>query len=75
MTKKQDFEDALNRLEQLVEELESGETRLDDMLKKYEEGTALLKFCLEKLDKADQQIKKLTGNPQNGFKLEPFEEE
>lgn len=75
MTKKQDFEDALNRLEQLVEELESGDTRLDDMLKKYEEGTALLKFCMDKLDKAEQQVKKLTGNADTGFKLEPFDEE
>jgi len=74
MTKKQDFEGALNRLEQLVEELESGETRLDEMLKKYEEGTALLKFCMEKLDKAEQQVKKLAGNSEAGFKLEPFEE-
>lgn len=74
MTKKQDFEEALARLEQLVEELESGETRLDDMLRKYEEGTILLKFCMEKLEKAEKQIKKLTGNNEDGFQLEPFDE-
>lgn len=74
MTKKQDFEEALARLEQLVEELESGETRLDDMLRKYEEGTILLKFCMEKLEKAEKQIKKLTGSNEDGFQLEPFDE-
>ena len=74
MTKKQDFEEALARLEQLVDELESGETRLDDMLRKYEEGTVLLKFCMEKLDKAEKQVKKLTGNSEDGFRLEPFDE-
>ena len=74
MSKEQKFEDAMARLEVIVEELESGEVQLDEMLKKYEEGTKLIKFCLEKLEKAEKQIKVLTGNKESGFNLQDFEE-
>jgi len=74
MSKQQKFEDAMARLELIVDELESGDIQLDDMLKKYEEGTRLIKFCLEKLEKAEQQIKVLTGDKEKGFNLQDFEE-
>jgi exodeoxyribonuclease VII small subunit len=74
MSKQQKFEDAMARLELIVDELESGEIQLDEMLKKYEEGTRLIKFCLEKLEKAEQQIKVLTGDKEKGFNLQDFEE-
>jgi exodeoxyribonuclease VII small subunit len=74
MTKKHNFEEALSRLEELVNELESGEVQLDDMLKKYEEGAELIKFCLTRLDKAEKQIQLLSGNAEKGFTLDAFEE-
>jgi exodeoxyribonuclease VII small subunit len=73
MTKKNNFEQAMSRLEELVNELESGEIQLDDMLKKYEEGAELIKICLARLDKAEKQIKKLSGNNEDGFQLDSFE--
>jgi exodeoxyribonuclease VII small subunit len=74
MTKKHDFEDALSRLEQLVTELEGGEVKLDDMLKKYQEGAELVKFCFEKLEKAEKQVQKLSGDAASGFELEPVDD-
>ena len=56
MTKKQSFEQALNNLEQIVEKFESGELSLDDMVKEYEEGAKLAKFCLKKLEEAENKI-------------------
>ncbi len=74
MTKKYSFEEALSRLEELLEELESGDVQLDDMLKKYGEGAELIKFCMSKLENAEKQIQQLTGNKDEGFNLEPLED-
>ena len=73
MTKKYDFEEALSRLEELVDELEGGDVQLDDMLKKYEEGAELIKFCMTKLEKAEKKIQLLSGSKEDGFTLEPYE--
>ena len=73
MTKNYNFEEALSRLEELVNELEGGNVQLDDMLKKYEEGAKLIKFCLTKLEKAEKKIQLLSGSKEDGFTLEPNE--
>ncbi len=73
MTKKHNFEEALARLEKLVNELEAGEVKLDEMLKKYEEGIELIQFCMSQLDHAEKRIEQLSGNKEDGFKLEPYE--
>jgi len=73
MTKNYNFEEALSRLEELVNELEGGNVQLDDMLKKYEEGAKLIKFCLTKLEKAEKKIQLLSGSKEDGFTLEPYE--
>jgi len=62
MTKKQSFEQALNNLEQIVEKFESGELSLDDMVKEYEEGAKLAKFCLKKLEEAENKITQLNAD-------------
>ena len=55
MPKKNDtltFEDALERLESILESMESGNTPLADLVAKFEEGSTLLKVCQEKLNEA-----------------------
>jgi len=47
---KQTFENAMKRLETIVQELESGDLVLDEALKKFQEGVKLSKFCSRKLD-------------------------
>ena len=48
--KKQNFEDAMRRLEEIVSALSDGNLPLDDMMKLYEEGRALSRTCLEQLE-------------------------
>ena len=74
MNKNQTFEQAIDRLEHLVSKLESGEVQLDEMLQLYEEGTGLIKYCLDKLDHAEKQIKQLRVDDKSKFNLEPFDE-
>lgn len=57
--KEKSFEAALERLEQIVAEMEAGQLKLDAMLKRYEEGMLLARFCSEKLEEAEKKIEML----------------
>ncbi|MEA1947904.1 MAG: exodeoxyribonuclease VII small subunit [Thermodesulfobacteriota bacterium] len=63
---KQTFEKAMEKLEMIVQQLESGDQPLEDAVKKFEEGVKLSKFCSEKLDETEKRItillKDQTGN-------------
>ena len=69
------FEQAIQRLEKIVADMESAELPLEDVLKKYEEGTRLVRLCTQKLDEAEKKIELLTKKPDGSAKLEPFEPE
>jgi exodeoxyribonuclease VII small subunit len=63
MNKKKSFEESLQRLDEIVTELENSEIKLDDMLGLYEEGSELIKLCLSKLDDVEKKISVLSvGN-------------
>lgn len=53
---KQNFENAMKRLEDIVRELESGEVSLEDSLKRFEEGIKLSRLCSKKLDAIDKKV-------------------
>jgi len=53
------FEDSLKQLENIVEQLESGDIDLEKSVKLYEEGMILKKNCEDKLKKVEMQIKKI----------------
>ena len=53
------FEDGLKKLEDIVEQLESGDVDLDKSVELYEKGMNLKKICEEKLKKVENQIKKI----------------
>jgi exodeoxyribonuclease VII small subunit len=57
--KKKNFEEAIKRLETIVEELEKGEFTLQQSLEKFEEGMALGKECRKFLDDAEARIQKI----------------
>ena len=61
MNKKVDvnFEKALDELESIVEDLESGDLTLEDSLKSFEKGIKLARKCQEQLSKAELQVQKL----------------
>ncbi|MEN8662808.1 MAG: exodeoxyribonuclease VII small subunit [Lentimonas sp.] len=53
------FEEALARLEGIIESMESGEIALADLVAKFEEGSKLLKTCQSQLKEAEIKIEKL----------------
>ncbi len=67
------FEKALERLEKIVEALETGNISLDEALKKYEEGVRLSRACQKKLAQAEKKIEILTRSLDGSLKREPFE--
>ena len=74
-TKKLTFEQQLERLEEIVSALESGEASLADSLKLFEEGTKLISACSKQLDQAEQQVVKLMKGTDGAPVELPFEEE
>ncbi|MBQ6687315.1 MAG: exodeoxyribonuclease VII small subunit [Bacilli bacterium] len=53
------FEEALNELEIIVKEMESGTIELDTAIEKYTEAMKLAKFCSEKLKTATDKVNKI----------------
>lgn len=70
--KEQTFEDSLLKLEEIIRDLERGETPLDEMVKKYTEASELVKFCSEKLDNATKTVNKILNEDSSlsDFKVE-----
>lgn len=67
------FEDALKKLEGIVEAMESDDLPLEALLAKYEEGAKLAKVCREKLSEAELKIQLLEKTADKEMKLKPFE--
>ena len=67
------FEQAIQRLEKIVADMEAAELPLEDLLKKYEEGTRLVRFCSQKLEEAEKKIELLTHKGGGEAELTPFE--
>ena len=63
------FEENLERLENIVRDLESGNVSLNESMKKYEEGVKVFKSCKDLLAKAEKKIVQLTDS----LEEEPFE--
>ena len=53
------FEEGINKLENIVKELESGNISLDDAINKYTEGMNLAKICGDKLNSATEKVNKI----------------
>ena len=59
--KKLNFEEAMARLSQIVEKLETGEESLENSMKLFEEGAKLSAQCYQILEKAQQKVTELTA--------------
>jgi exodeoxyribonuclease VII small subunit len=66
------FEEALKKLETIVEAMESEELPLETLLAKYEEGTKLAKICQEKLAEAELKIQVLEKTAAGELTLKPM---
>jgi exodeoxyribonuclease VII small subunit len=63
------FEEALKKLETIVEAMESGDLPLETLLAKYEEGSRLAQVCQAKLAEADLKIQQLEKTAAGELKL------
>ncbi|MFA5344865.1 MAG: exodeoxyribonuclease VII small subunit [Candidatus Omnitrophota bacterium] len=68
------FEEALKKLEKIVEDLEKGDLSLEEALKKYQEGIELSRICAQRLENAKKKIDVLVKNKKGEFELKPLEE-
>jgi exodeoxyribonuclease VII small subunit len=66
------FEEALKKLEEIVQNLESEEFSLDDSLKKFEEGIKLSRICRKKLEEIEKKVQMLIKTKEGELKTEPF---
>jgi exodeoxyribonuclease VII small subunit len=66
------FEEALKKLETIVEAMESEDLPLENLLAKYEEGTRLAGLCQAKLAEAELKIQQLEKNATGELKLKPW---
>jgi exodeoxyribonuclease VII small subunit len=69
---KQTFENAMKRLEAIVQELESGDLALDEALKRFQEGVKLSTFCSNKLDETEKKVSILLRDEEGNVREEPF---
>ena len=65
------FEDAVEKLESIVEEMESDNLPLEKMLVRYEEGAQLVKVCEKKLQSAETRISLLEEKLQGDLSTRP----
>ena len=68
------FESALEDLELVVEQLETGELSLEDSLTAFEKGVGLVKFCNQKLNEVEKKIELLVKDKEGKLQLKAFEE-
>lgn len=68
------FEEALKKLEKIVEDLENGNLTLDEALKKYQEGIELSRLCSQRLENARKKIDILVKNKKGEFEFKPLDE-
>jgi exodeoxyribonuclease VII small subunit len=71
---KKKFEAALEELEQIVEQLESGELSIEDSLAAFEKGVGLVKVCNQKLSDVERKIELLVKDREGKLQLKPFDQ-
>ncbi|MCX6171032.1 MAG: exodeoxyribonuclease VII small subunit [Ignavibacteriales bacterium] len=66
--KENNFEESLNRLQEISEALESGEVGLEESIKLYEEGIGLAKLCYSTLKDAELKVTELKKQLEENIK-------
>jgi exodeoxyribonuclease VII small subunit len=68
------FEEALERLETVVKEMEGGDLGLDALIARFEEGQKMIAFCDRKLNEVDRRIEMLVKKGDR-VEVQPFDAE
>ena len=66
------FEVALQELESVVEQLESGDLSLEDSLAAFESGVSLVKYCNRKLNEVESKVQILLKDKDGKFQFKAF---
>jgi exodeoxyribonuclease VII small subunit len=66
------FEEAITDLEQVVEQLESGDLSLEDSLAAFEKGVGLVRYCNQKLSEVEKKVELLVKDKQGHLRLQAF---
>lgn len=67
------FEQAMERLEEIVSGMEGERMALDEMVGSYEEGMRLLKVCRQRIDSARRRVDMIVADTEGKVSLAPFE--
>lgn len=67
------FEKAMEQLEKIVQEMESGDLTLENALKKFEEGIKLSRYCTQKLEDTEKKITLLMEQADGSIEESPFD--
>ncbi|MDZ7697422.1 MAG: exodeoxyribonuclease VII small subunit [Deltaproteobacteria bacterium] len=67
------FEEAMQRLETIVQDLETGDLSLSDSIKVFEEGMKLARFCSKELEAAEKKVSLLIQESGGEVRETPFE--
>ena len=68
------FEDAIQRLDEIVAGMEESQLSLEEMISSYEEGVRLLKLCRQRIDGARRRVEVISGDLEGGkASLAPFD--
>jgi exodeoxyribonuclease VII small subunit len=70
--KKPSFEEAMSRLDEIVEAMESGEIGIEESIARYEEAMKLAQHCRRVLDSVEQRIQKIQAEADE-LDTAPFE--
>ena len=68
------FEEALQKLDEIIRRMESGDLSLEESLKAFEEGVKLARLCSHKLDEAERRVEILLKED-GELTVKPFQEE
>ena len=69
MAKELTFEESMEKLEEIANELEKNDLSLDESIKKFEEGMKISKHCKDIIDKAEKKITILVDGKEDDFKI------
>ena len=65
------FEEAIDKLEQIVSDMEHNEVDLNSMIENYKEGMSLLKFCKKSIDLAELKVSEISENSEQPILTSP----
>lgn len=67
------FEEALKKLQSIVEKLERGDIPLEEAMESFTEGVRLAQFCHQKLEEAESKVQSLLMDEQGHWTTSPFD--